>query len=92
LTSLTLNPSSVKGGLPSQGTVTLSGPAPNGGVIVTLASNKKAGVVPASVVVPAGASSASFTINTKATLLKKIVTISASYAAVIKTAKLTLTP
>jgi hypothetical protein len=92
LTSLTLNPSSVKGGLQSQGTVTLSGPAPNGGVIVILASNKKAGVVPASVVVPAGASSASFAINTKATLVKKIVTISASYAAVIKTAKLTLTP
>jgi hypothetical protein len=92
LFSLTLNPTAVKGGMPSQGTVTLSAPAPNGGVVVTLASNNKAAVVATSVTVPVGATSANFTVNTKAVLVKKIVTISASYAGVIKTAKLTLAP
>jgi hypothetical protein len=92
LSKLTLNPTAVKGGMPSQGTVTLSGPAPSGGVVVTLASNKPAAVVPASVTVPVGATSANFTVNTKAVLVNKIVTISASYAGVIKTAKLTLAP
>jgi hypothetical protein len=92
LSSLTLNPTAVKGGMPSQGTVTLSGPAPDGGVVVTLASNKKAAAVPASVTVPMGATSAHFPVNTKAVLMRNIVTISASYAGVIKTAKLTLAP
>ena len=56
-------------------------------------SNKKAAAkVPASITVPAGATSASFTVNTKVVVLKKIATISASYAGVTKTANLTLTP
>jgi hypothetical protein len=92
LSSLMLNPTAVKGGTPSQATVTLSGPAPAGGVVVTLASNRKAAKVPASITVPAGATSAAFTVNTKVVLVKKIATISASYAGVTKTAKLTVTP
>ena len=40
----------------------------------------------------AGAPSATFTVNTKVALMKKVVTISASYAGVTKTAKLTLMP
>ncbi len=39
LSTLTLNPTSVVGGNPSQGTVALRGPAPSGGVTVALASN-----------------------------------------------------
>jgi hypothetical protein len=92
LSSLTLNPTLIKGGTPSQGTVTLSGAAPAGGVVVTLTSNKKAAVVPASVTIPTGAASATFTVKTKVVLVKKVVTISAAYAGVTKTAKLTLTP
>jgi outer membrane protein assembly factor BamB len=93
LASLALNPTTVKGGVPSQGIVTLSGPAPASGAVVTLASNRKAAAkVPASITVPAGATSATFTINTKVVLLKKIATISASYAGVTKTAKLVLMP
>jgi hypothetical protein len=93
LSSLTLNPTTVKGGRSSNGTVTLSRPAPAGGVIVTLGSNnKQAAVVPNSVAVPSGATSATFAVKTNVVSMKKIVTISASYARVIKTAKLTLTP
>lgn len=92
LSSLMLSPTLVKGGTPSQGTVTLSRPAPSGGAVVTLASNKAAVAVPANVTIPAGAASATFTVKTKVVRLKKVVTISASYAGVTKTANLTLMP
>lgn len=92
LSSLMLSPTLVKGGTPSQGTVTLSRPAPSGGAVVTLASNKAAAAVPANVTIPAGAASATFTVKTKVVRLKKVVTISASYAGVTKTANLTLMP
>ncbi len=65
LSSLTLNPTSVRGGMQSStGTVTLSGPAPTGGAQVALSSsNPGAASVPSSVIVPAGATSATFTVN-----------------------------
>ena len=92
MSALRLNPTTVKGGTSSQGTVTLTGPAPAGGIVVTLASNRRAAIVPPSVTVKAGASSAVFTVNTKVVTLQKIVTISASYRGVTKSAKLTLVP
>jgi hypothetical protein len=48
--------------------------------------------VPPSVTIAAGAISAVFSINTKVVSLKKIVTISASYGGVTKSAKLTVMP
>lgn len=92
LSALTLNPTTVKSGTSSRGTVTLTGPAPAGGIVVTLASNRKAATVPPSVTIPSGASSALFTVNTKVVSLKKIATISATYQGVTKSAKLTLLP
>src|SRR6266700_3894325 len=82
LTSLTLNPSTVVGGLlgSSTGTVTLSGPAPSGGAVVSLSSsNPSVASVPASVTVPAGATSATFKVNTSLVLISTTVTISGSY-------------
>ncbi len=65
LTGLTVNPTSVVGGNPSTGTVTLSSAAPAGGVAVSLASNLPGSAsVPASITVPAGATSATFTVTT----------------------------
>jgi len=93
LTSLALNPTSVNGGIPSTGTVALSAPAPNGGVLVSLSSgNIAAATVPASVTVSAGATSATFTTTTLAVTASTSVTISASYAGVTHTASLTVTP
>src|SRR5213076_862677 len=67
LSSLTLNPTSVIGGVQSStGTVTLSGPAPAGGARVALSTNNGAASVPSSVAVPAGATSATFPVNTSA--------------------------
>jgi hypothetical protein len=90
LSSITLNPTSVLGGLQSStGTVTLSAPAPAGGVQVTLSSSN-AGVasVPLSVTVPAGATSATFKVSTSVILVSTSATISASYNGSTKTANL----
>ena len=93
LSSLTLNPTSVNGGSPFTGSVTLSGPAPGGGALVSLASaNTAVATVPASVTIPAGASTATFTGTTLAVTASTPVTISVSYAGVTQTASLTVTP
>jgi hypothetical protein len=93
LSSLALNPTSVTGGNPSTGTVTLSGPAPVGGVQVTLSSsNATAAAVPSSVMVAAGATSASFTVSTSAVPSSTTATISAAYSGATRSASLTVTP
>jgi len=90
VSSLTLNPTSVIGGASSTGTVTLSGPAPAGGAQVALSSNNGAASVPSSVIVPAGATSATFRVNTSLVLLSTTATISASYNSTSRTATLVL--
>jgi len=92
LSSLAVNPTSVKGGSASTGTVTLSGPASSGGAVVYLTSSASAATIPASVTVAAGAANATFTVNTSAVTTSTPATISASYAGVTKTASLTVTP
>jgi len=90
-TSLTLNPIAVSGGSTSTGTVTLSGPAPTGGSVVSLSSsNTLAAVVPATVTVPAGNASATFTITTLPVSASNSVTISASYGGGTRSATLTV--
>lgn len=80
LTALTLNPASVRGGWTSTGTVTLSGPAPAGGAVITLSSsNTNVATVPASITVPAGATSATFTVSTRRVSASTSVVISAQY-------------
>jgi hypothetical protein len=89
LSSLTLNPTSVIGGLQtSTGIVALSAPAPAGGATVMLSSSNGAARVPSSVFVPAGATSATFTVNTSIVLLSTSATISASYNGTTRTAGL----
>jgi len=91
LTSLTLNPSTVSGGSTVVGKVTLTGPAPTSGMAVTLTSNKSAQAqVPSKVIVPSGASSATFNITTTSVSRKSLVTITASLGGVTKNASLTL--
>src|SRR5205807_1857642 len=93
VSSLTLNPTSVTGGTQSStGTVTLSGPAPSGGAVVSLSSsNPSIAAAPSSVTVPAGGSSASFTVTTSGVVASTAVTISASYGGARRTASLTVT-
>ncbi len=88
VSSLTLNPANVFGGQSSTGTVTLTGPAPAGGAQVLLSSSNGAATVPSSVIVPAGATSATFTVNTSFVLISTSATISASYNGTTRTATL----
>ena len=90
LSSLTLNPSTVSGGSTVVGKVTLTGPATSG-MAVTLTSSKSAQAqVPSKVIVPSGASSATFNITTTSVSRKSLVTITASLGGVTKNASLTL--
>ena len=90
LQSVTLNPSTVTGGSSSQGTITLSSGAPQGGATVSLSSNSAAAGVPASVTVGAGATTAFFTASTSTVSASTAVTIAAVYNGTTRTAGLTV--
>ena len=91
LASLTLNPTSVLGGAQSStGTVTLTAPAPAGGAQVALSSNNSAAQVPSSVTVPAGATTATFTVGTSAVIFSTSATITASYNNTTRSATLSI--
>ena len=93
LSAVGLNPTSVTGGSRSTGTVTLTGSAPSGGVVVSLSSsNANVAGVPASVTVAAGTSSASFTATTVAVSASTGVTVTAASGGVTRTATLTVNP
>jgi len=92
LSALAVSPTTVTGGTSSQGTVTISGPAPAGGAVVSLSDNSSATTVPASVTVLAGNTSNTFTITTSTVTSNRTATISALYGGVTRTATLTVTP
>jgi hypothetical protein len=92
LATLSLSPTAVVGGTASTATITLAGPAPAGGARVTLGSSRPSlASVPSSVLVPAGATTASFSVTTAAGKPNNSAKISASYAGVTKSALLTVT-
>jgi FG-GAP-like repeat len=76
------------------GTVALGGPAPNGGVVITLASNNLAASIVngKTVTVPAGTSSATFAISTEAVTVSTPITISATYHTTKLTTQINLVP
>jgi trimeric autotransporter adhesin len=92
LNSLTLNKPAVGGGGAVTGTVTLTGAAPAAGAVITLSDNLAAATVPASVIVPAGAKTKTFTITTAAVTSSQSGTVTASYGGVTKTAPLAVEP
>src|SRR5713226_8070399 len=70
LSSISLSSASVTEGRPLQGTVTLNMPAPGDGVEVSIAVDPAgAALVPTSVKIPAGATSATFPVKTNAASL-----------------------
>ncbi len=93
LSSVSLSPSSVTGGNVAASTVSLSGPAAAGGTAVLLSSSNLAvASVPASVTVPAGTSSAEFSVTTSAVATATSISISASFNGVTQTSTLTVVP
>jgi hypothetical protein len=90
LSSISLSTSSVVGGNSLTGTATLTAAAPAGGAVVSLSSADPV-AVPATVTVPAGAASATFTIMTRAVGGSIIGTISGSYGGGSASAALSVT-
>jgi hypothetical protein len=94
LTSLTLSPTEVKGGgSTSNNTIKLNGKAPTGGAVVTLTSGDPAVASgPSTATVPAGAEVIEFKITTVAVNSQTVVSITATYNNVSKTADLKVEP
>jgi hypothetical protein len=94
LASLSVSPSSVVGGSANaQGTATLSAAAPSGGATVTLSSsNTSAATVPASITIPSGATTGTFTVSSRAVTVSTAVTLSGTFGGVTRSAAVTVTP
>jgi outer membrane protein assembly factor BamB len=92
LTGLTVSPSSLAGGLLASGTVTLDGPAPAGGEIISLSSSSASAVLPSAISVPGGATSATFGMITSAVVELTDVTITASLGQESETAEVAIVP
>jgi hypothetical protein len=92
LLSVKVNPISAAGGVNVTGTAVLNGPAPAGGAVVALSDNLAATTVPASVTIPAGAASKTFTITSVIVNSAQTGTVTAKLGAVTKTAALTIRP
>jgi hypothetical protein len=91
LQTITLSPNTVVGGNPVTGTVTLTSAAPSGGAVVSLSGNNPVSV-PATVTVPQGGITATFTVTTRAVGENVSSTIGGSYGGRNASAVLVLTP
>lgn len=79
LADLTLNPATIESGTPGSGTVTISGPAPEGGVEISLiSSDETLAAIPPTVTVPAGSDKETFEIQTVSVTQDTEITITAS--------------
>jgi len=93
LSQLYLTPTTIVGGCgTSAGKIVLNGAAPAGGAVVPLSNTNSMAIVPASVTVPAGATSATFTVTTKAVTTNYAGAVTADYGGVAKTLKVTVRP
>jgi hypothetical protein len=93
--SLAVAPGTIAGGNSSVATLTLSGAAPAGGALVTLASDNAAATVPASVIVPAGQTATTFVVRANAVTTSTTVRLTATYGSLIPASAsttLTVTP
>ncbi len=92
LESLNVSPPSLAGGEEATGTVVLTLPAPQGGLVVNLSSNRDAVSVPSSVTVPADATQANFAISTSAVSESVTATITATAGGTVRNRNLTIHP
>jgi hypothetical protein len=90
MSSILLSASSIVGGSPVTGTATLSAGAPPGGAVVQLSAGDPV-TVPASVTVPPGSTSVTFSVSTRAVGGSMSTTISGSYGGTSASATLSVT-
>ena len=93
LAAVAVEPVSVTGGNPAQGTATLNAAAPSGGALVTLSSsNPGAVMLPPNVTIASGASSATFPVTTTQVTATTQVQVSGTYGGATRNATLTVEP
>lgn len=92
LQSLSTSVTTVAGTTTLTGTVTLNGPAPAGGTAVALKGSYKSETFPAGVIVPAGSSTANFTISSTGVAASRLITLKATHNGISKMATYTRTP
>ena len=92
LQSLSTSVATVAGTTTLTGTVTLNGPAPAGGTAVALKGSYKSETFPAGVIVPAGSSTANFTISSTGVAASRLITLKATHNGISKEATYTRTP
>ncbi len=90
LTGVTVAPARQFGGFTTNGTIVLSGPADSNATVQLTSSNTAIASVPASVTVPAGATSATFPIALQPVPADTVVSISAAMGGVTRTAAVTV--
>ncbi|MHB9000816.1 MAG: hypothetical protein ACYC9N_15035, partial [Thermoanaerobaculia bacterium] len=90
LVSVAIVPSSVTGGTAAEGVVLLSTPAPFGGLVVLLGSSTTELVVPAQVIIEAGAVSATFAIATRPVVADVIAVVTGTLGDTTREATLTV--
>lgn len=92
LQSLSTSVATVAGTTTLTGTVTLNVPAPAGGTAVALKGSYKSETFPAGVIVPAGSSTANFTISSTGVTASRLITLKATHNGISKEATYTRTP
>jgi hypothetical protein len=90
LSSVAINPNIIVGGTGAVGTVTLMEPSGSAGAVVRLSSSLKGLSVPATVVVPAGATSATFIVKTTLVQTNQAATVTATLNSSSQTANVTI--
>jgi hypothetical protein len=90
ISALSVSPDQVRDGASSVGTVSLAFPDPEPTTVLLFSGDRSVATVPATVVVPAGATSASFPIATNAAAPPTIVQITAAVQNVPRTANLSV--
>lgn len=84
-------PATIPGGISVNGQVVLRSAAPAGGATIALGDNSTATAPPASVYIPAGATTASFTVLTAVVASNVISTLTATYDGSTRTTQMTVT-
>jgi hypothetical protein len=93
LATVATNPARIRGGSPASGSVLLHRAAPAAGITITLSASDPAIVsLPREVKVPAGQTTVTFPIATRAATAQSSNTITASYGGVNRNATLTVVP
>jgi len=92
LENLSISPVTLTGGDKTEGMVTLTEPAPDGGFTIALSSNRSAASVPAQITIPAGQASAVFEITTTPVSDVVTATITASAQGTVRNVNIFIHP